>query len=414
MRSNYLYFLNYLPEIDDKALLAEHRRVAAEFGAGATSPSFEDHDRSLGRPLRIGYVSPDLRRHALSSFLEPILANDERGRALAICYADVGFPDETTARLRSLAHGWREIRLLSDDQVVDQIHRDRIDILVDLAGHTARNRLGVFGRKPAPVQVTYLGYPGTTGLLTFDALLTDEVANSPGGPAWSTEAPLCLPGGLCCYAPPRGVPEVVPPPLLRAGFPTFGSLHKLPKLNSGVLDLWSMLLKGVPVARLLMPRDSLKGRAKDELLAHFAAQGVPHERIDIRHEWGPEGHWGLYASIDLSLDVFPWCGHTTACESLWMGVPIVTLAGERRSSRLTASVLTMMGLDELIAESPQQYIEAARRLIGDPGRLAELRPWLRERMLASRLCDGPSFTRDLELAYAVLWRQWCRLSPPRA
>ena len=195
--------------------------------------------------------------------------------------------------------------------------------------------------------------------------------------------------------------------MLHAGCPTFGSLHKLPKLNTAVLDLGAALLRAIPSARLLLFRDSLRGRRRDEILAHFEAAGAGGGRVEIRHNWKPEEHWAIFASIDVMLDVFPWCGHTTACESLWMGVPVVTLAGLRRSSRMTASVLAMMGLSELIAESPEQYIEAASRLVSDRTRLAQVRAGLRERMRGSRLCDGRSFTRVLETAYESLWRRWC-------
>jgi predicted O-linked N-acetylglucosamine transferase (SPINDLY family) len=405
-RSNYLYFLNYDSDIDPATLLAEHRRATAAMVAGQSTPSFDGHDRTEGRPLRVGYVSPDFRQHAVASFLEPILANHDRRRVEVIGYADVGSPDAVTARLRSLAHQWREIRNLSDDQVEELIRRDRVDILVDLAGHTARNRLGVFARKPAPVQVTYLGYPGTTGLDTFDAILTDAVVDPPGEPVQSSEEPLRLPGGFCCFAPPLDAPEVSPAPILQNGYPTFGSIHKLPKLNRGVFELWSAVLQAIPSSRILIVRDTLKGRIRAEILAFFEAKGIAPERVEVRHDWKPETHWSIVSSFDIQLDVFPWCGHTTACESLWMGVPIVTLAGRRRASRMTASVLMMTGLTELIAERPEQYVEIASQLVADPQRLAHTRGELRDRVRASRLCDGPAFTRDLETAYEMLWRRW--------
>jgi predicted O-linked N-acetylglucosamine transferase (SPINDLY family) len=406
MRSNYLFFLNYDPAVSAGTLLEAHRMGARVFGTLAP-PSFDGYDRSSGRPLRVGYVSPDFRRHAVAYFIEPILANHDRRRVESIGYADVGSPDGVTARLRSLAHDWRETSYESDDRLYELIRRDRIDILVDLAGHTARNRLCVFARRPAPIQVTYLGYPATTGLSTIGAILTDDVVDPSGAPARCTEQPIPLPGGAYCFAPPPNAPDIAPLPMLGAGFPTFGSLHKLPKLNSHVLDLWSDLLRAIPRARLILFRDTLKGRRRQEILSHFEASGIVPERIMVRHDWRADLHWTMYSSIDVSLDVFPWCGHTTACESLWMGVPIVTLAGERRSSRMTASVLKMLDLTDLIAETPEQYIEAAARLIADPDQLARLRGDLRRRMRASRLCDGAAFTRDLETAYETLWGRWC-------
>ncbi len=226
--SNYLYHLNYDPGADPSSLLDEHRRWAESLGIQPSPPPFAGQKPVEGRPLRLGYVSPDFRHHAVASFLEPILANHDRQRFEVFCYSDVGSPDATTARVRSFADTWREIRHLSDLEVDELVRRDRIDILVDLAGHTARNRLGVFARKPAPVQITYLGYPGTTGLAAIDVLLTDTVIDPPEGPSWSTEEPVRLPGAFCCYAPPDDAGEVSPLPALKAGFPTFGSLHKLP------------------------------------------------------------------------------------------------------------------------------------------------------------------------------------------
>ena len=401
--SNYLYHLNYDPSADAETLLREHRQGARTLAEGPTARGPERHNRADDRPLRVGYVSPDFRLHAVASFLGPILAHHDPRRVEVYCYSDVGSPDATTARLRGHARAWREIRHLGDDEVEALIRNDRVDILVDLAGHTARNRLKVFARKPAPVQVTYLGYPGTTGLETIDAIVTDAVLDPVDGPASSSESPLRLPSTFCCFAPPEGSPAVAPAPALRAGYPTFGSLHKLPKLNPEVLDLWADLLRAVPSSRLLLVRDRLRGRRGGEILEQFEVRGIDPGRVRIESDWAAANHWETYASIDLSLDVSPWSGHTTACESLWMGVPIVTLAGERRSSRMTASVLSSLGLSDLIAESPTQYIEIAARWVGDLPRLARWRAESRQWLRNSRLLDGPAFTRDLEDAYEALW-----------
>ena len=401
--SNYLYHLNYDPAVDPASLLDEHRRGAESLGRQPSILRLAGQEPVEGRSLRLGYVSPDLRRHAVASFLEPILANHDRRRFEVFCYSDVGSPDATTARLRSIGHHWREIRHFSDREVDELVRRDRIDILVDLAGHTARNRLGVFARKPAPVQVTYLGYPGTTGLTAIDALLTDTVIDPPARPSWTTETPVRLPGVFCCYAPPDDAGERSPLPALTAGFPTFGSLHKVPKLNTKVIELWSGLLRSVPDARLVLVRDRLKGKRGGEIKSEFEARGVAPGRVEIVHDWSASTHWQHYRSIDIMLDVFPWCGHTTACESLWMGVPIVTLIGDRRSSRMTASVLTALGLTDLIAVTPEQYIEVASRWIGDLNGLARWRCDARDLMRDSPLCDGLTFTRNLEAAYESLW-----------
>ncbi len=402
--SNYLYHLNYDPGTDSATLLEAHRRGGFVYTNKPVAPmSVKTRERAETGAIRVGYVSPDFRRHAVATFVEPILTNHDPQRVIAFCYSDVRTGDDTTARLRALAHSWRDVHELDDSELANQIVRDEIDILVDLAGHTARNRLGVFARKPAPLQVTYLGYPGTTGIAAIEFMLTDAFIDPADHAPSSTETPIRLPGPFCCVAPPADAAAVAPPPVLTAGFPTFGSLHKLPKLNHDVIKLWSDLLSAVPNARLLLVRDRLKGKRGGDILAEFETHGIGRDRVEIVHDWNARNHWQHYASIDVMLDVFPWCGHTTACEALWMGVPIVTLAGERRSSRMTGSVLGSTGLSEWIATTPEQYIKIAARWAGDPRELARLRAGLRDRLRQSEICNGPSFTRDLESAYETIW-----------
>lgn len=399
LRSGYLYGLNYDPNTDIHTMLAEHQAWARFQEASVVPQPAPTADRG-DRPIRVGYVSPDLRLHPVAYFLEPILKHHDRERVQAFCYSDTAVPDAMSSQLQSLAHAWRPTYGLTDAQVADLVRHDGIDILVDLAGHTANHRLGVFARKPAPVQVTYLGYPNTTGLSAIDYLLTDAVTDPPGAPVWSTEALVRLPSGFCCYGPPDDAPEVTPLPAQRTGVVTFGALHKIPKLNPGVLDLWSDLLLAVPSAQLLLYRNHLQGGPREMILAHFDRRGIDRDRLDLRHALdGGGSHLRAYHEIDVSLDVFPWCGHTTACESLWMGVPIITLAGDRHASRMTASVTTSLGMPELIARTREEYIEIARALSADVDRLAETRAGLRERMRGSRLCDGRAFTRELEGAF---------------
>lgn len=407
--SNLLFSLNYDPHADPDAVFAEHRRWGTLRGlegagrAAATAPPVHDPDPE--RRLRIGYVSPDFRGHALICCFEPILANHHPDRVEAICYAEVRAPDATTARLQALAHGWRSTIGLNDAQMADLIRQDRIDILVDLAGHTANHRLRVFAHKPAPVQVTYLGYPNTTGLTTVDYRLTDAVLDPPGAP-WGTrytEQLVRLEAGFCCFAAPQAAPEINPLPATQAGRVTFGSLHNLAKLNDDVVNLWCQVLQAVPTARLLLFRNTLTGETRDFIRRLFTERGIAADRLELRHEGNP---LAAYADIDLSLDVFPWTGHVISCESLWMGVPVLTLRGKRAASRLTASVLTRLGLTDLIADSPEQYVSLAISLARDLDRLAQLRCELRERM-RTRVGDGLVFTRGLEEAYRVMWHNCC-------
>jgi predicted O-linked N-acetylglucosamine transferase (SPINDLY family) len=354
----------------------------------------------------VGYVSPDFRSHAVAFFLGPVLEQHDPEAVEVFCYADVAAPDETTARLRALGHNWRWTWGLTDDEVEALARRDGIDVLVDLGGHLAHNRLRVFARKPAPVQVSWLGYPAGTGVPAIDRRLTDAVCDPPDEPCGEWLAR--LPGPFCCYGPPLHVPQRTDLPSGESGGVTFGSLHKLEKLGDGVLDLWTKILLEVANSRLLLCRNTLQGETAVMWRERLARRGLPPERVELRHVV-PVGlqHLRVYDGIDVALDCFPWSGHTTACEALWMGVPVVTLRGCLCAGRMVASVLAAVGLTELIAETPDDYRRIAVQLARDAARRKELRQTLRLRMLRSPLCDKAAFTRGLEGAYRGLWRDWC-------
>ena len=405
-QSNLLVCWNYDPAADPDALFFEHRRWAEVHARAAPASTHENHP-DPERRLRIGYVSPDFYHHAAAHFLEPIFANHDRDAMEIYCYAEDFTSDDVTNRFRARAHTWRSTVARSDAEIVEQVRSDQIDILVDLAGHTANNRLAVFARKPAPLQITYLGYPNTTGLATVDYRLTDAVADPPGERIRHTEELVRLPHAFC-YAVLESAPEVVAPPASVRGHVTFGSLHNLAKLNGQVLDLWCALLRAVPTSRLLVFRHTLDGSARDYFHRHLTQRGIGPERFDLRHTAdGASNYLNVYELVDVALDAFPWNGHTTACEALWMGVPVVTLYGNRYAGRMAASALTALGLTELIARSPEEYVDVAARWVGDVDRLARLRTGLREKMRTSPLCDGAAFTRSLEEAYRTIWRRWC-------
>jgi predicted O-linked N-acetylglucosamine transferase (SPINDLY family) len=397
---------NMDPASEPAAMLAEHRRWAQAHACFTPLEPDPAHDRDPNRRLRVGYVSQDLHRHVLAHFLEPILAHHDPRQVEVYCYADVLAPDAVTAHLRSLSRHWRSVCGRTDEEVARLVCEDKIDLLVDLGGHLG-TRLGVFALRPAPVQVSYLGYPNTTGLETIAYRLTDAVTDPAEEPSCHTEELVRLPSGFCCYQPLRDAPDVAPSPWRTTGKVTFGSLHKLAKLNGGVLDVWCAVLRAVPDSRLLVFRDSLRGEARERLGREFARRGLREDRVLLKHEVKESGTYlEVYREIDVLLDVFPWSGHATACEALWMGVPVLTLYGNRHAGRMVASVLTQLGLTELIARSPEEYVAAAVRLAGDRHRLAELRCHLRDRMLDSPLCDGATFTRQLEEAYRAMWRRW--------
>lgn len=409
--STYLGSLNYTPGIDIATLVAEHRHWPEVHAAGLGRDIAHNNTPDPGRPLRVGYLSPDFRSHAVAFFLEPILYHHDRDRIEPVAYCDVAAPDWETAYLRTLPAQWREIYGLSDERLERLIRRDGIDILVDLTGHTAYNRLLVFARKPAPIQVSYLGYPSTTGLDQIDYRITDAVCDPPGEPICHTEELARLEPVFCTYSPPKNARRPVVPPASRAGSITFGSLHKLEKLNDTVLDLWYRILRDVHASRLLLSRNTMQAKSTERLLSAFEAHGVSRDRIEFRRiEAVRMQHLRLYEEVDISLDPFPWNGHTTACESLWMGVPVVALRGGRHAARMVASVLTCLNLTELVGDTPDDYCRVAVGLAGDLPRLRDLRRSLRTRMFESPLCDGAAFTQGLEDAYRRMWHRWCAQS----
>jgi predicted O-linked N-acetylglucosamine transferase (SPINDLY family) len=391
-RSNLAFSLNFVDHISAGEVFETHREWDIRHGRPMPD-SVYTNDRSIGRRLKIGYVSADFRLHSVAYFLEPLLRSHDRGRLEVFCYSDVSAPDTATAH----------------DALADRIRNDGIDILVDLAGHTSKNRLPVFARKPAPVQVTWLGYPNTTGLDAMDYRLVDAVTDPEGeADAFASEALVRLPGGFLCYGGRDDAPAPGAAPSLETGFVTFGSFNNLAKLSGATLDVWARLLDRLPSARLLLKGKPFAEAATRAIyLDRLAERGVTADRVELVAWLPEEAHLAVYDRVDIALDPFPYNGTTTTCEALWMGVPVVTLRGDRHAGRVGASLLTQIGLNDLIADSVESYVEAAAALAGDPARLDELRHALRPRMAASRLCDGPAFAREVEGAYRTMWRRWC-------
>lgn len=409
IRSNYLQTRNYEPDLDPKQLFAEHREWEVRCRAESITKIPHSNVPDPNRRLRIGYVSPDFRLHPVASFLEPILASHDPSQVETYLYAEVPHPDSVTARFQAFGFSWRNTAGVGDDQLERIIRDDRIDILVDLAGHTAGNRLAVFTKRSAPIQVTYLGYCNTTGLESIDYRLTDAIADPAGEPNCHSEELLRLAKGFSCYAPADPAPAVASLPARHSGGLTFGSLHSLAKLNHRVLDLWCEVLNRCPKSRLLLARHTLTPSVQQDIRQRFLERGVPLERLELRclEERAQNQHLSAYHDIDVALDVFPWSGHTTACEALWMGVPVITLWGANHRQRMVSSVLTQLELTEFVARNETEYTDIACRLSQDLNRLAELRAELRERMSASPLLDRLGFTRELERAYRMIWTKWC-------
>jgi predicted O-linked N-acetylglucosamine transferase (SPINDLY family) len=329
------------------------------------------------------------------------------------CYAGVIRPDAVTAHLRSLADHWLSTLGMADDALAERIRADGIDILVDLAGHTAHNRLRVFAHKPAPVQVTWLGYSNTTGLRAIDYRIVDDMTDPPGAAdGFASETLLRLPGGFLCFGAPKDAPEPAAPPCLRTGAVTFGSFNNPAKVSAAAFDVWAQLLIRSPGARLLLKGKPFADEATCAwFLARFRERGIAAERVQLV-AWLPSStaHLGLYEKIDIALDPFPYNGTTTTCEALWMGVPVVTLRGDRHSARVGASLLNQVGFADWIADSVDGYVEIALALAANPAKLQTVRRSLRRRMNESSLCDGSGFARRMENAYRTIWRRWCEAS----
>ncbi len=355
--------------------------------------------------IRIGYVSPDFREHSIASFLEPVLKHHDSSHFQVTCYANLATPDETTVRLQNIADRWRSIWGLSDSDTAELIRRDGIDILVDLAGHTAHNRLGVFARKPAPVQVTGWGYGWTTGLEAMDYRISDAVADPSGEPRCHTEELIRLRCGIHCYQPPSAAPDVVERSGPLGGHITFAAFHRHVKLNEPLLRIWSQILKGVPDSNLLFKdRAYCLSHVKEKILAMCRSCEIPEERIRLKVGTNSvQEHLATYGETDIALDSLPYNGSTTTCEALWMGVPVITLRGNSYVGRMSASLLTQVGLGEMIAGSVEEYIERTIELAADRQRLAQVRRALRNRVRNSPLCDGGGYARELERVYRELW-----------
>jgi predicted O-linked N-acetylglucosamine transferase (SPINDLY family) len=410
LHSNLLYTLLFCPDVDAQTLAEEHRRwnrQHAEPLAAAIPPYANDHTPE--RRLRVGYVSPHLRAHVVGRNLLPLFAGHDHQQFEIFCYADVPEPDAVTRQLQAGADVWQSSTGMSDAELAEQIRADRIDLLVDLTLHMENNRLLTFARRPAPVQLTWAGYPGTTGLMAIDYRLTDPHLDPPGlDDACYTEESIRLPDSFWCYVPAADDPEPNRLPALETNIVTFGCLGNFCKLNEPVLRLWARMLRAVARSRLLLL--AAPGSHRQRVLELFGSEGVAAERIAFEPLRPRAEYLATYHRIDLGLDPFPYNGHSTSLDSLWMGVPIVTLPGRTVVGRAGVSQLHTLQLPELIARNTDHYVQLGAALAHDLPRLAELRATLRQRMQHSPLMDAPRFARNVEAAYRQMWRRWCEKS----
>ncbi|MBL8519375.1 MAG: tetratricopeptide repeat protein [Betaproteobacteria bacterium] len=414
-RSNLITALQYV------AGEAEIDAECAAFAAALEAPlraQWPRHRpvRDGQRRLRIGYVSADLRTHSVAYFMLPLMETRDRARFDVVCYYNNTVGDALQARFASLADHWVPCAGLDDAQLAARVMDDAIDILVDLGGHTAANRLGVFALKPAPVQVSYLGYPGSTGLAAIAARISDATADPPRGEgAPDADRVVRLADCFLCYRPPQDAPNVRPLPAIASGRITFCSFNMLQKVTPGVVALWARILQAVPSARLMIKSQGLEiSDIREALQAQFAARGIgPDRLLLLGRDAATASHLDRYAEADIALDPFPYNGTTTTCEALWMGVPVVTLRGHRHASRVGTSLLEAAGLGAWVAGSEEEYVEIAARWAANVPRLGELRENLRTQVSRSPLHNQLQFTRRFEEALLQLWEQACDAASSR-
>jgi protein O-GlcNAc transferase len=396
--STFLYSLLFQPSVDSRQIRGELDRWNATI---PTMPPPSIADASFTRRLRIGYVSPNFCNHVVGRFLLPLLSHHDHQAFEIFCYDDTAVYDSISAQLRAPVDQWRLTRGLADDALAELIRADQIDILVDLTMHMAGSRLLMFARRPAPVQATYLAYAGTTGLAAMDYRLTDNYLDPPGGDeSIYSEKSFRLARSYWCYQPPREAPLIGASPMRKNGFVTFGCLNNFCKINPKVIEVWSRILRDVPNARLHV--HSLVGSHRQNFLDAVA---IDPSRISFIEKLGASAYFAAYNDIDIALDTFPYPGGTTSCDALWIGVPVVTRAGDNAIARAGVSILSNIDATQWIAESDEQYVAIATTLASDSSQLLAMRSSLRSMMLNSPLMDAVGFTRDIETAYRYMWTQ---------
>ena len=411
--SNLLSIICYRSDFDESTLFAEHVRWGEIHGRNPAEIIAHENIPDTKRRLRIGYVSPDFRHHPVGYFIDQVLAHHDKSEFEIFCYGNQSRDDDVTARLRSYVDHWCDIAGQPDEAVIQKIRSDGIDILVDLAGHTGRNSLTVFARKPAPVQVTWIGNPSTTGLRTMDYIIADRFAIPPQEERFYVEKVVRLPNAYECFSPPDFPLEPSPLPALTSGKLTFGCLNNNCKITEAVIACWSKLLHALPGARLYLKYQAYGDPSvRQRYHELFSSHGIDIDRITLSGYSPRKEFLAAYNGVDIGLDPFPYNGGLTTLEAMWMGVPVVSLRGHRFVGRMGETLLNNAGLGECVADSEEEYIAKAISLASNLTRLAEMRSRLRSQLLNSPLCDGAGFTRELESAFRGMWETWCTTRTP--
>jgi predicted O-linked N-acetylglucosamine transferase (SPINDLY family) len=413
--SQLLFVMNLVPSLTQKDIFVESVRWGRKYSQNYYKKNRGHLNSNLPeRIIRIGYVSGDFKLHPVTFHLKPVLAAHNKNRFEIFLYNSFPHVDKLTEELSEYASIYRDISSLSDDKVEALIRMDGIDILVDLAGHTAFNRLGLFVRKSAPIQVAWLGYFNTTGLSTIDYMISDLNTTPLGDDEFFSEQLYRLPNCRFCYQPMPIAPDVASTPALQNGYLTFGSFNAIQKITPTVIALWSRLLLMIPDARIILKSKFFKDTIiKDDFLCKFLAHGISAKRIELRPSSSYVDMLAEYGDIDIALDTFPYNGGATTCEALWMGVPVVTLEGGTPISRQSKAFLYTIGNPEWVASNAEEYIEIIQHLTANVNVLQLIRSGLRQKMDSSPLCDGKTFTGQLEATYRQMWQQWCATTTPR-
>jgi len=417
VHSNLVYTLHFHPGQDGRIIAGEHQRWNQQF-AEPLKRFIQPHanDRRPGRRLRIGYVSPDFREHVVGMYLMPLFHCHDSGQFEILCYSGVVKPDHLTEEFRQRAHRWRSTLGVGDEALAEMIRQDGVDILVDLTLHMAGNRLPVFARRPAPVQVSFAGYPGSAGLETIRYRISDGYlegdlqSNIEHQTSNIAAGQVCLIDSYWCYDPCGVEVKVNGLPAQESGRVTFGCLNNFCKINEPVLRLWASVLGRVKDSRLVLL--SRVGSHRQQTLEVLVREGVQEHRVEFVDLLPRQAYLESYHRVDIALDPFPYNGHGTSLDALWMGVPVVSLAGGHPVARAGFSQLSNIGLPELVAFSEEEYVRVAVQLAHDIPRLAELRATLRSRMEASPVMDAPRFAGNIESAYRTMWQCWCAEQQP--
>lgn len=402
--SNLLYLLYYLPDWSAAQIEQAHAQWNQTYAQPLASARAYPNSTDSDRRLRIGYVSPDFREHPIGRFTTPLLVNHDHSAYEIFCYSGVRSPDAITNRHRVHADTWRDVAHLSDEQLAALIRDDRIDILVDLAMHLAGGRPLLFARRPAPIQVAYLAYPGTTGLTAMQYRFTDPYLEPPGAAQFGPEERVVLPATFWCLDSLTDGPDVSSLPAAAAGHITFGCLNNAIKVNQPTLELWAKVLLAIPNSRLLLLMSP--GSARANILSFFERQEIGSSRIEFVDHQPREKYLEQYHRIDIALDTIPYGGHTTTFDALWMGVPVVSLVGQTVVGRAGLSILSNVRLSNLVADTPKQFLQISQSLDADLASLKALRAELRGRVRQSPLMDGPRLAKSIESAYRTMFQKW--------